>query len=40
MARDMLFQRAMSKSTQKDIIGSAVVIVLTAGVILALFFAG
>jgi hypothetical protein len=39
MARDMLFLRAMSTSSKKDIIGSALVVLLTASVILILFLA-
>ena len=35
----MLFLRAMSKSSKKDIIGSALVVLLTASVILILFLA-
>jgi hypothetical protein len=36
----MLFQQAMSKRTAKDVVGSALVIVLTIGVILAYLLAG
>lgn len=36
----MLYLRAMSKSTAKDIVGSALVVVLTVGVILAYLLAG
>jgi hypothetical protein len=40
MAWDMLISAPMSKSTAKDLIGSAVVVVLTVSVILALLLAG